>query len=373
MKLIHCSDLHLDSQFTAHYSPEQAARHRARLLHTFLRMTDYARDEDVEAILLCGDIFDTQSVRPEAVRAVEQAVRRSPGVLFFYLCGNHDPRCPLFEGEETPENLILAGREWTGYTLRSRRHPRSAVRITGLSWTGQSPIPALRQLSLSPSAVNIVLLHGTVTAGSAGAEDSADHIPLPLLKGKGIDYLALGHLHAPAEGRIDGRGVYVYPGCLEGRGYDECGDKGFMLLEVTPGRGLDHRFIPFAGSRIHDLETDCTGCTDTWEIARRMRAVMEKSGCGRQDLVRMTLTGEADPDCTPDRGILCEEGASRCSDFELVSRLHSALNPEAYLGDLSLRGEFVRAVLADSALPQEEADAVIRCGLRALDGEEVLL
>ena len=46
------------------------------------------------------------------------------------------------------------------------------------------------------------------------------------LKNKNIDYLALGHVHKYKMEKLDNRGIYCYSGCLEGRGFDECGDKG---------------------------------------------------------------------------------------------------------------------------------------------------
>ena len=44
MKIIHCSDLHLDSPFSSRRSPESAREQRARLLHTFVEMTDWAAE-----------------------------------------------------------------------------------------------------------------------------------------------------------------------------------------------------------------------------------------------------------------------------------------------------------------------------------------
>ena len=49
---------------------------------------------------------------------------------------------------------------------------------------------------------------------------------------KNIDYLALGHIHKYKQAELDQRGVYCYSGCLEGRGFDECGEKGFVLLDI---------------------------------------------------------------------------------------------------------------------------------------------
>ena len=46
------------------------------------------------------------------------------------------------------------------------------------------------------------------------------------------------------------------------------------------------------------------------------------------------------------------------------------IDPDAYRNDISLKGEFVRRVLA-SNLKEEEKERVIACGFRALSGEEM--
>ena len=93
---------------------------------------------------------------------------------------------------------------------------------------------------------NIVVLHGQESEYSA--RDKAEIIHLTALKNKGIDYLALGHTHSYKKERLDARGVYCYPGCLEGRGFDECGEHGFVMLDIDELTGtIDSTFIPFGG------------------------------------------------------------------------------------------------------------------------------
>lgn len=59
-----------------------------------------------------------------------------------------------------------------------------------------------------------------------------DKINVSKLRNKNIDYLALGHIHTFTSIKIDDRGTGVYSGCLEGRGFDECEDKGFVELTI---------------------------------------------------------------------------------------------------------------------------------------------
>jgi len=53
----------------------------------------------------------------------------------------------------------------------------------------------------------------------------------------------------------------------------------------------------------------------------------------------------------------------------VTDRTVLSIDPVDYLYDESLRGEFVRLVMNDPAVPEEEKAAVIRCGFRAMDGE----
>ena len=102
MKLIHCADLHLDSRMESGLPPAKARERRMELLHTFTKMVDMAAEDGVEAILLCGDLFDAGKVSVRARNCVLNAMRKYPQIYFYYLKGNHDREDLL-----TGENLSL--------------------------------------------------------------------------------------------------------------------------------------------------------------------------------------------------------------------------------------------------------------------------
>ena len=62
MKIIHCADVHLDSRMLRHLSKEQAKERRNEILNTFGQMVTYAAKNDVEAIIIAGDLFDTSMI-----------------------------------------------------------------------------------------------------------------------------------------------------------------------------------------------------------------------------------------------------------------------------------------------------------------------
>ena len=222
MKIIHCADLHLDSKMTANLSKEQAKERKMEILRTFSRMVEYAKNNQVKAIIIAGDLFDTRTVSATARNLVRDMINQNSDIDFLYLKGNHDYDSFLAKLEEIPENLKLFGDEWTSYRYGN-------ICISGIELTKDNQVTAYNSLVLSHEDYNIVTLHGQIS--EYGVKNGAEIINLDGLKNKNIDYLALGHVHEQQLEQLDNRGVYCYSGCLEGRGFDECGEKGFITLD----------------------------------------------------------------------------------------------------------------------------------------------
>ena len=90
MKFIHCADLHLDSKMSANLDKDKAKERKAEILHTFERMVDYAEKNNVVAILIAGDMFDTKHITATTRNAVLYQITSHPDICFYYLNGNHD-------------------------------------------------------------------------------------------------------------------------------------------------------------------------------------------------------------------------------------------------------------------------------------------
>ena len=110
-----------------------------------------------------------------------------------------------------------------------------------------------------------MLLHGEV-----GVRDSRYRaMTLKDVEQSGADYLALGHVHAfSAACSRQGAPFWAYPGCPEGRGFDELGDKGFLTGDRGTGTGEAARSSPSPAAAIRWLTADVTG-TDPLEALRR--------------------------------------------------------------------------------------------------------
>ena len=217
MKLIHCADLHLDSKMESNLDREAAGMRRDELLDTFERMVAYAAEQNVRVILIAGDLFDKPNVRKTAKTRVIEQIKGHPQIDFCYIRGNHDQLDFVEElsEQENITNLKLFGTdEWTSYDYGD-------VVITGMELVKENSQTLGMNLVLDQNRVNIVALHGQES--DYQGNDRTEVVNLSMLRGKYIDYLALGHIHSYKKERLDDRGVYCYSGCLEGRGFDECG------------------------------------------------------------------------------------------------------------------------------------------------------
>ena len=374
MKIIHCSDLHLDADLRSRFDAESAADRRAELMNTFRRLCRQARELHARAVLICGDLFDTDAPSPSAVRAVEDLILTYSEILFFCLRGNHDSRSVLFRTREMPGNLRLFDNSWTVWELESGSEEQ---RSAGQRFAEQRKICIIGKEAgdgpftpppLDPSNVNIVMLHGQIREGMSASDPET--VPLSALRGIGIDYLALGHLHSYRSFPLDQRGTAVYSGCLEGRGFDECGECGFVLLDTdTPSGRIRSRFIPFASRSLYRVPCDVSGCVSDAEVYERISSALSSSPAQARDLVRLELTGNLEYSCSPDPALIRAEWEDGYHYFDCVDNTVPVVHSEDFLCDATLKGEFVRIVSAAGGLDENERAAVLRCGLRALSGE----
>ncbi len=365
MKLLHTADWHLGSPMETRLTAEQASRRRRELSSRFADMIEYAKNAQIDAVLLCGDLSDDGVLSGELQDYLLSLIADAREIRFFLIAGNHDRYTDGTVGgcfsrgrRPMPENLHVFGTAWETVPLGG------GVTVSGRSLPSEPVPPQLP--ALDAGCYNIVLLHGEIadTAGLLGGEGEC--IPLGALRGQNIDYLALGHEHAFRHDRLDARGTWCYPGCPEGRGFDECGKRGFVILTLDGTHCTGASFVPFARRSLHDLALDVTAVDGGIYAMEQALGVLVRD-IPADDLVRVTLTGASD-DRSLDTAYLRARLSERFFHAELRDRRVTALQPSAYESDISLRGAFVRAVTA-APMTEEQKSAVLRCGLAALDGQ----
>lgn len=365
MKLIHCADLHLDSKMQSNLDKDKAKERRGELLYTFERMIAYAADNEVEAILISGDMFDTKTISATARNTVLRAIKTHPDIRFYYLKGNHDKDNFLSGLEELPDNLKLFDDTWTSY-----EEANSRIAITGVELSRDNATSVYNTLVLDSNKFNIVMMHGQET--ETGSKDKTEVINLKALRNRSIDYLALGHVHFYKMEALDPRATYCYPGCLEGRGFDECGEHGFALLDYNESTGkCSKEFVSFAKRRFYEIPVDVSDCQTTADMTHKVKSEISALGCTSDSLIKVVLKGVVDVECDKDveyilTGFKDSFYFAKCYDETTLK-----INIEDYMLDESLKGEYVRQVMNDAVLSEEDKKKIIRYGLQVLAGEEV--
>ncbi len=363
MRLIHCADLHLDSKLNANLSPDKAKERKAELLSTFVRMVDYAKVHDVEAILICGDLFDTKNISALARNTFKKLVLDNPEILFFYIRGNHDENVLINTFDESPKNLYLFNDAWNSYVLGEYNN----IYIHGVELTKDNSGFIQSNFAPDPSKINIVMLHGQEQ--ETNSKDKTETINLKLFRNKGINYLALGHVHEYKRVQLDGGCVYSYSGCLEGRGFDETGDHGFVLIDIDEETGaVADTFVPFAKRKLFEINADVTGLNNTPDMLKTVRKALDESDASEADLVKIVLTGEVDVECEKDTDFILHTFEGEFYFLKVYDKTKIKININDFMLDSSLKGEFVRCVFEDESLSEEDKGEIVRLGLNVLWG-----
>lgn len=359
MKIIHCADLHLDSRMESNLSREKASERREELLSTFASIIDYAKENEVRVIIIAGDLFDTSKDSQKRIKSrVLELIRYSEGIDFLYLRGNHD-RVDYFDNPaDKPPNLKLFADTWTTYRYDN-------VDITGCELHKGTSATIYGGLVLDTDHVNIVVLHGQ--EARYNKKGDAEIIRLPALQNHSIDYLALGHIHTYKCFSLDARGIYCYCGCPEGRGFDECGEKGFVLLDIRD-RKVEHTFIPAARRTLHEVHVKLAGYMEESAILCLVSEAI--ASIPSKDLVKIILEGDVDEQTDIDLRYLINQLDGKFYFLKIYNQTRLMLKQEEYERDISLKGEFIRLV-QEQPLDEDEKKEIILLGLKALSGREI--
>lgn len=363
MKIIHCADVHLASNLTTNLEKERAKDRNIELLMNFERMVEYAEENLVQAIMIVGDLFDDTIVSPYILQQVLDIMKIHQEIDFFYVRGNHDRT--VFEDwtGNFPENFIMFQKHFKSFLC-------GEVVISGMECEGNSLDRALDQADFVEDKINIMMLHGRVVEK---CEDQTleDQIPLSKLQNKNIDYLALGHIHSYEEQWLDQRGRYCYSGCLEGRGFDECGQKGFVLLDIREeSKKIYTTFVPFAKRILYEEPIAVNAEMSKLDLEKNIRQRLHKLDCKNEDYVKIKLTGELSQECQQYIWYLKKKLEQNYYYFQIVDETHRKDEYDQLEEQETLKGEFVRLV-KESTYSESEKKEIIRLGINALTGEEL--
>lgn len=362
-KFIHGADFHLDSAFGA-LSARQAAARRRESRETMVRLANYVNQHGIDLVLLAGDLFDSNSAFRETGEQLAQALGQMEAKMFVSP-GNHDwygPGSPWLT-VKWPENVHIFAEN----RLEAAEVPELNLVLHGAAFTGTEQAESFLEGFKVPAdgKLHFGLLHGELE----GAEKRYDSLRKEEIAASGLAYLALGHIHKRLEPQKFGTTLCAWPGCIEGRGFDELGEKGFYEGTVSDDGAISLTFVPFARRRYEILEVDVTGKAPRTAVEEALPAETAAH------LYRILLTGE-----TGEGGVnvpaLTEALADRFCSLEIRDHTRMAEDVWKRAEEDSLRGLFLRELRArwNRAETDEERETITRAarfGLAALDHRDL--
>ncbi|MGN1059785.1 MAG: exonuclease SbcCD subunit D [Clostridia bacterium] len=351
MKFVHCADLHLDTAFSGLQDGKSAAIRQAELRRSFLSVIELARSADV--LLIAGDLFDQDSVEAETIHTLRAGFASLTDTQVLIAAGNHDPLTEksYYKLAAFSDNVHIFGPTLGCVSVAD-------CDVYGISFRqAVQDTPLLESLPAQGSRPAVLLMHGDLGG------DAYNPISREAVSRSGLSYLALGHVHSHSEERI-GSVLCAYPGCPEGRGFDELGDKGVLVGSVT-AEGVTTQFVPVCRRRYRELPVDVSGLLTQEDMIRAIAA----AGVEPKDLYKVILTGETG--LAPDTDVLA--GAfSDCFFLKVYDRTRRPVDTAALAAEPGVRGMFAQKMLA--GLSGDQANLYRRAlafGLSALAGEKV--
>ena len=268
MRILHSADIHLDAPFAGR-TADEAAFLRRELLAVPGKLADICVSRQCDMVLLAGDLFDGAYSR-ESYRALYTALERM-AVPVFVTPGNHD-HCGMerpWEREVWPENVHIFKKE----RLESVSVPGLDCRVYGAGYQSMDCPGLLENFATEgEEKYHVAILHADPTQ----AVTPYCPVTKEQVRQSGLRYLALGHVHKTGSFQA-GETLCAWPGCPMGRGYDETGEKGALIVEVDDA--VTAEFVALDTTRFYDLQAEQSGWKSLLPPA------------GSEDFYRITLTG----------------------------------------------------------------------------------
>ena len=292
MKFIHAADIHLDSALRGleRYEGAPVEEIRSATRRAFDNLVQLAIDEQVDFVLLAGDLYDGDwKDYNTGLYFVGQMQRlHDDSIPVFIVAGNHDAASQITKSLRLPDNV----------TLFSTRKPETVIlHDLGVAIHGQgfSTRAVTEDLSLGypqgdAQLFNIGLLH-TSLDGKPGHEPYAP-CSVEGLRSRGYQYWALGHVHQREV--ISEDPWIVFPGNVQGRHIRETGPKGCTLVSVDNGIVSSVEHVDLDVMRWVHCEVDVAACDSLDDLYEDVRIRLQQSldeADGRPVAVRIVLQG----------------------------------------------------------------------------------
>ena len=296
VRFIHTADLQLG--MTRRFLDEDAqARYAQARIDALVSIGELAAREDARFVVVAGDVFETNRVRPRTVGRALEAMAAIP-VPVLLLPGNHDPldaasvyRSPTFS-RSRPANVVVIEDSEPIAPLGTE-----GIEVVGAPWLSKRPLEDIagtaigsliaRDGLLPPDdVVRVLIAHGPIDFRGEAHElfTLRQHVLEDAVRSHRVSYIALGDRHSTTA--VGDTGRIWYAGSPEPTAHDETDAGNVLLVDLDRDR-CDVQRRPVGTWRFVPLTLELTTGSDPGTLETRLDAIPDKD----RTVVRLTLQG----------------------------------------------------------------------------------
>ncbi|MBQ2938728.1 MAG: DNA repair exonuclease, partial [Clostridia bacterium] len=265
MKFVHIADMHFDSPFVNLSDKENLGDlRRLEQRKAFKKVIEYVKDNGVGYLFISGDLYEQKYVKKSTIEYINNLFKEIPETKVFIAPGNHDPfiKSSYYSKFNWNENVKIFGSEIEKIELDD-------VNVYGFGFDDfYCKNSGVENINIDDEQkLNILVVHGSLNGGTI---ENSEYNPLSrkMLKEKGFDYVALGHIHKLDYDQEENQNV-VYPGSTVSLGFDELGKHGMIVGDLEKDK-IDLEFIPLDETEFKLYEMDITEFISKEELIEKI-------------------------------------------------------------------------------------------------------
>ena len=229
MKFVHIADMHFDAPFSTFSDNENLGKiRRLEQRDVFQKIINYIKENEIQYFFIAGDFIEHKFIKQSTIEYINSLFKTIPNTKIFISPGNHDPYL-----KKSFYNTYNWNNNVTIFSGKLEQVSLNDINIFGYGFTDfYSNKVELNNIKLDKNKLNILVIHGSLDS-SENVEVQYNPISHKELENAEFDYVALGHIHKKniQESKINSR--IVYPGSTVSLGFDELGNHGMVVGEIT--------------------------------------------------------------------------------------------------------------------------------------------
>ncbi len=283
MRFVHIADMHFDSPFV-NLSDRETLGDLKRLEQrkVLKKIIEYIKENNIEYLFISGDLYEHKYVKQTTIEYINNLFKEIPKTNIFISPGNHDPNIKnsFYNKFNWNENVKI-------FKDNIEKIETPEVNIYGYGFSDfYCTNCGIENLVIeNTDKLNILVIHGTID-GASIEEKQYNSMSNKILKNKGFDYIALGHIHKQDYNKCEKQNI-VYPGSTVSLGFDELGKHGMIVGELNKEK-LTLEFVPLDESEFIEININITEILSKEELIEKINEL----NINKNEFVKIILSGK---------------------------------------------------------------------------------